>query len=477
LPGEVATREHSAASGSARGELQLASREHWLVLSYWANVDGMACSHHIDDRLKHLRRLGVEPEVITGACGPRPRGWAGRWHRVPSVTATGYQFEVRQLTRPMRKPWRRLARLLLTLPVLPMYSMEKHVARLHSTFGWCISAAAAGLWSTRNGRHGLIYSTGGEMSAHVAAALVARVRRLPWIAEMQDPIVYQGFGHSHFSRQVARWVERLVHSQATAVVYVTKAAARRATLRTKGRAPCLVIRPGAEPPAVGRHVKRNDRMELVHVGTLAGKRNPGALLEALRRVAERRPAIVREVRLSLVGNVDRRCRAMVKRFRHPDIVRLTGKVSRREAMRLVSSADLLLVVQHQGRVSEETIPSKTYDYLVSGRAVLGLTFRNAELAELLRARGHYSAEADDVAGIEVVLERVYDRWREGRLRVEPCPDYTVGRATEELVGWARGLGAEGRLSADAAEPAAQQAASVEAPVPTGTSGPGGGGGQ
>jgi len=199
LPGEVAASEHSAASESARGELPLESREHWLVLSYWANVDGMACSHHIDDRLKHLRRLGVEPEVITGTCGPRPRGWAGRWHRVPSVTATGYQFEVRQLTRPMRKPWRRLVRLLLTLPVLPLYSMEKHVARLHSTFGWCISAAAVGVWATRNERHGLIYSTGGEMSAHVAAALVARVRRLPWVAEMQDPIVYQGFGHSHFS--------------------------------------------------------------------------------------------------------------------------------------------------------------------------------------------------------------------------------------------------------------------------------------
>jgi len=438
------------------------SREHWLVLSYWANVDGMACSHHIDDRLKHLARLGVEAEVITGTCGPRPGGWGRRWHRVPSVTATGFQFEVRQLTRPLPKPWRRIARLLLTLPVLPLYSVEKHVARLHSTFWWCISAAAAGLWSTRNGRHELIYSTGGEMSAHVAAALVARVRRLPWIAEMQDPIVYQGFGRSSFSRYLARRAERLVHSEAAAVVYVTETAAHRAKLRTKGQARCLVIRPGADVRARPRHPQRNEHMEVVHMGTLAGKRHPGALLEALGRLAARRPSIVQQIRLSLVGNVDRHCRAMVKRYRHAEVVRLTGKVSRREAMRLASSADLLLIVQHEGPVSEETIPSKTYEYLMSGKVILGLTFRNGELAELLRERGHYTAEADDVAGIEAALEQTHERWREGRLQMEPCRDYTVEKATEQLVGYARGL-CGGRVPAGQREEvAAEGAAPAEA---------------
>lgn len=453
------------------------SRARWLVLSYWANVDGMACSHHIDDRLKHLARLGVKAEVITGTCGPRPGGWGRRWHRVPSVTATGFQFEVRQLTRPLVKPWRRIARLLLTLPALPLYSMEKHVARLHSTFWWCISAAAAGLWSTRNGRHELIYSTGGEMSAHVAAALVARVRRLPWIAEMQDPIVYQGFGRSSFSRYVARRVERLVHLEAAAVVYVTETAARRAALRTKGKAPCLVIRPGAEVLVRPRHLQRNEHMEVVHIGTLAGKRNPGALLEALARLAERRPSILREMRLSLVGTVDRRCRAMVRQFQHADMLRVTGKVPRQEAARLMSGADLLLVVQHRGSVSEETIPSKTYGYLMSGKVILGLTFRNGELAELLRERGHYTAEADDVAGIEAALEETHERWREGRLQVEPCRDYTVEKATEQMVGWARAVCNGRRLSADAASAAAESAVAAEGRLATGTGGQGGGDGR
>ena len=423
------------------------SREHWLVLSYWANVDGMACSHHIDDRLKHLARLGVEAEVITGTCGPRPGGWGRRWHRVPSVTATGYQFEVRQLTRRLRKPWRRLVRLLLTLPVLPLYSMEKHVARLHSTFWWCISAAAAGLWSTRNGRHELIYSTGGEMSAHVAAALVARVRRLPWIAEMQDPIVYQGFGRSSFSRYVARRVERLVHSEAAAVVYVTETAAHRAKLRTNGRARCLVIRPGAEPLSRLGARERGSKMQVMHVGTLRRDRQAETLLEALRRLAVRLPEARDEIKVSLIGRMDGPTRRAMERFPWPNMVTIVGEVGRDLAHAETMEADLLLLIQHNSPVSAETIPSKLCEYLLSGRPVLGLIHHNPELEALLVEAGHECAEVDDVPGIERALERAHERWRKGALYTRPSLPYTAEGAARNLIEWScclRGSEAEER---------------------------------
>jgi len=275
------------------------------------------------------------------------------------------------------------------------------------------------------------------MSAHAAAAVIARVRRLPWIAEMQDPIVYQGFGRSYLSRWVARLVERVVHERATGVVYVTEAAAGRARRRTGGRARCAVIRPGAEPSGVAGRLKRTDCMEIIHVGTLAGKRNPGTLLEALGRLAARRPSVRREVRVSLVGTLCQRCRRMVREFPHPEMVRASGKVSREAALEEAGRADLLVVIQHQGSVSEETLPSKTYDYLVSGRSVLGLAYRNEELARILRDAGHECAEVDDVAGIEGALERAYERWREGRLEAEPCLRYTVEGAARELVAWSR----------------------------------------
>ena len=422
------------------------TRERWLVLTHSAGIDGSASSHHIDDRLRHLLRAGVQVEIITSTCGPRPRGWGRKWHRVPSVTATGYQFEVRQITRPIRRPWRRIVRLLLTLPVMPMYAAEKHITRLHSTFWWCISAAISGLWYTRGERYDLIYSTGGAMSAHVAAALIARLRRLPWIAEMQDPIIYQGFGRGPLAAFLARRLERIVHTRSTGAVYVTRSAAQHALQRSGGSARCAVIRPGADRVTSLLAPQRSQHMELVHVGTLAGPRNPRTLLEALSRLATRRSSVRQAVRLTLVGNMGRDIRHMVGEFPYPNMVRLSGRIPRQGAREITASADLLLLIQHRSAVSAETIPCKTYEYLVSGRPVLGLTFRNVELAALLCEAGHQCVEVDDVEGIERALESAYERWRQGRLSAAPFLRYQVESAAEALVAWSHRLRGQGRPS-------------------------------
>jgi glycosyltransferase involved in cell wall biosynthesis len=327
--------------------------------------------------------------------------------------------------------------LLLRLPVMPLYLLEKHVTRLNSTFWWCISAAIAGLWLTRKRRYDLIYSTGGEMSAHLAAAVVARARRMPWLAEMQDPVIYQGLGRGPVARWVAGWVERTVHARATGVVYVTCAAARSAVARADGRARCTVIRPGAEAVPLPSFGVRPERMEIVHVGTLAGKRNPATLLEALAQLVTRRPSVREAVRLVLVGNVDRRARRMVEEFPYREMVELRGRIPRHATGQVLATASLLLLVQHDSPVSEQTIPSKTYEYLGSGRPILGLTFHNPELAGLLEEEGHSSVEVDDTQGIERALETAYLRWRDRQLTARPCTRYQVRGAVEKLIAWSR----------------------------------------
>ncbi len=411
-------------------------RARWLVISHAANISGEACSHHIDDRLPHLRGAGVEVEMITSICGPRPPGWGNRWHRVPSLLPSGYQFEVRQITKSMRQPWRSLLRLLLVLPVYPLYAAEKYTLGLYSTFGWWMSAALAGLWYTGRRRPDLIYSTGGAVSAHVAAMVVSRLRGIPWIAELQDPLIHQGVGRGAVGRRIIAWLERMIHTHAGGVVYVTRTACERAAARTGGRSPCVAIYPGAElylPPKTGDP----EKLLLAHLGTLDKWRSPRTLLEAMKRLAERRPEARDHLRLALVGRMGRSVKEMVASFPFPDMVDRRDKVPRAEARALATRADVLVVIQHALPVSEETIPSKTYEYLAGGRAVLGLVYRNRELAEMLTTAGHAAVEVDDAAGIEAALEELYERWRRGELSAGPSTCYTTASAATELVSFAR----------------------------------------
>jgi hypothetical protein len=72
-------------------------------------------------------------------------------------------------------------------------------------------------------------------------------------------------------------------------------------------------------------------------------------------------------------------------------------------------ADLLLVEEFRG-----VMPSKTLQYLRAGRPILGLLDGGAALREVLGAVPHaHLVELADVAGIEVVLERLATASRGG----------------------------------------------------------------
>jgi hypothetical protein len=409
--------------------------ERWLVISYWANCAGVTPSFHVDDRLPHLARAGVEAEVITSVCGPRPAGWGVRWHRVPSLSPSGVRFEMRHVARRLRQPWGAVAKTAVHLLVLPLYLLEKLLLRVDSTFWWWWPAGLLGTWWSGRRRPDLVYSTGGAVSGHLAAALIAAARRIPWIAEIRDPLPSQVLGRGALYARLLMAAERLIHRRATGVVYVTHTARARAEARAGGR--CITIYAGAEPPATTGAPARGARLRLVHTGSLGGTRTPETVLAALARLAARRPEVRERVQLVFVGSVDALSRHEIGRFPYPEMVKATGKLPREAARELAEQADAVLLIQNQEEEWGGTIPAKTYEYLVAGRPLLGLLYHNPELASLLEEAGQQVAPVDEIDAIESALEDLYAQWESGRLATKPYGRYTRAGAAAELISWSR----------------------------------------
>lgn len=411
--------------------------ERWLIISYWANCAGITPSFHVDDRLPHLARAGVEMEVITGVCGPRPRGWGSRWHRVPSLSPSGIRFEMRHVARRMPPPWGKVAKAATNVVVMPFYLLEKLLFRVDSTFWWWVPAGLLGAyWSARR-QPDLIYSTGGSVSGHLAAALIAAVRRVPWIAEIRDPLPSQVLGRGVLYAKVLAAAERLIHRRATGVVYVTQTARERAEARVGGT--CTTIYAGAEPPATMGAPARGVRLRLVHAGSLGGTRSPDTVLAALARLAGRRPEVRGHMQVVFMGSMDAPSRHGIDQFPHPGMVQAIGKLPREMARDLAEQADAVLLIQNQEEEWGGTIPAKTYEYLVAGRPIVGLLYRNPELAALLQKAGQWAVPTDDIAAIESALEDLYGQWESGRLTAKPYCRYTRAGAAAELVSWSRRL--------------------------------------
>ena len=408
----------------------------WLIITHPCNLDGRAASQHIDDRLPYLKREGITPLVLSGPTGP---SLTDTFHvQAYSPAPSGLRFELgyKLRTEAKGRPLFRLFGTVLRFLALPFYLVEKIFLDVESQWSWFLSAGVRGYFLCGKYDPEIIYSTGGPFSAHTAAAMIAARCGKTWIAELQDPLVHEDWQRSGRALRIHARVERLIGKRADAVVFVTDGARRRASERTGLGNRGWVIYPGAVPvSAPPGEYRKGSSCRFAHFGTLAGSRNVDVFLEALERLFRERPDLCGAVKLDLYGTFDRLSLSRIRAFPFPDVVTIHGRLSRCESLSAMRKSDVLLLVQNTSDFSTETIPSKTYEYLQSGRPILGLVHRNPELAGMLTAQGHMAVDAADPGAVKEGITRCLTRWRESGPEdpaLPPSP-YTVAAAVGRLV--------------------------------------------
>lgn len=419
----------------------------WIIFSYFSNIDGKASSQHIDDRIPHLASLGVKPFIVSSICGDRTSNVAH--YRVPSVAPSGVRFELRYIKR--RNKILRCAAIPLLAAILPLYLIEKAIINLESEWSWFPLAFLRGLLLHRKFHFELIYSTGGPASAHLAAGLLARCIKIPWIAELQDPIVFKDWTRSKTALRINSRLERFILEKASSVVFLTEGAREMAVRRTAAdAAKTHVIYPGAcaagEPQTIYR---KGNFCRFAHFGSFGGSRNPRTFMEGLQTVLDQKPDLIEKVRFDLYGTMDSLSGKLLTTFKYREVITDFGKVSRLDALREMRKSDALVLIQNLDDLSYETIPSKVYEYFQADRPILGIVYKNPHLKKMLLEQGHFAAEADSPAEISVWIAQILERWGRGDWDGRSFPDspYTVADAAEKLLAISRGKarGAEASL--------------------------------
>lgn len=405
----------------------------WLILSYFANIDAMAPSHHIDDRLPFFKQEGIDVHVVSSPCGARFKDF--NHTRVPSLAPSGIRYEVRYFLRRKTKKrlWFKFFETILLLPVYPFYFMEKIFLKLDTTWSWFITASVAAMLLAVKNKPSVIYSTGGPVSAHLTAMVVSYITKIPYISEFQDPLVHQYAAPGKFERHFIKNVERAIFRTAGAVVFLTRRAAENADLRNNTKK-AFSVYAGAVPSHGSSVYEKGKAFNISHFGSFGGSRNLDYFFRALSLLFREQPDLPGCFRLNLYGNNSRKVSRQIVEFPYTETVQVKGKVRRQEAVDCMNKADVLLLIQNTDDVSFETIPSKVYEYLHTGRPILALVYRNPELQELLEKMGHIVVQADDETGIKKGLEICITKWEQNQLPnfVAESP-YTVAKAVYELI--------------------------------------------
>ena len=292
-----------------------------------------------------------------------------------------------------------------------------------SRLGWLVPGVRAGLRAVRRRRPDVLYSTSPYASAHLIALVVARLTRIPWVADFRDPWRGNPFGrleHSSLDRWDA-WLERAVLSSAARIICCTPTMTEQLRERyPRHSVKCSTILNGFDGELLDGlqpiRTEPADHVVLTHCGQFYGPRSPAVLFAALRRAVLQSPDLAGRIHLNLIGPElfeGRPLSEWAAEAGVADAVRALGVKSHTEALAHMAGSDGLVLVGSTGLGADLQVPNKLFEYLAVRRPIIAACAPTSPVCDILakaRASGACRDPHDERGLAESIVDAALGRY-------------------------------------------------------------------
>ncbi len=258
---------------------------------------------------------------------------------------------------------------------------------------------------------------GNPMTDHLVGLALRREFGLPWVAHFSDPWIDNPFQprdgldrivNERMQRSVFANADRLLFPSEECASYMLPAGAQE--LRARSGILPHSYEPGARSVAPGG----DGELVIRHIGTLYGVRSAAPVIDGLTRLVAGNPGALEGMRLEFVGIRDRR--RLVPPGTPDEVARRVfgrDRVSYRESLALMDSADGLLMLDGMWSGPGIFFPSKLADYIGSGRPILGMAAPGPG-SRIIQELGGRVAGIGDVAGLAQSFQQFITLLRDRR---------------------------------------------------------------
>jgi glycosyltransferase involved in cell wall biosynthesis len=361
-------------------------------------------SYHISDRVVELLDRNVQISLLASIWPAPMYARLAKQIRLYVIDPDVYPF----LTYRLLPSWiyRLLKRKRLRSKAKVSCSLPDQFARW-AEWSWEPTATRFVFDNVDLDDYDLVYSSGGLPVAHLVAFNIAARRGLKWVAEIQDPVIYEALidnpavGDQNMGK--LSQVENSLRS-ANALVCLTEECMRHYQKKL-GKQEVFYIYPGSNIKHCSKKVgaekrkKRTGRIRFFYAGKLEASRNLETFIEAVVRLN-----VQDMIELIVAGPVDGRTSELVKTY--STFIKYIGIISREEVAAYALDSDVCLVIQHLDSISELTIPSKFYEYAALHAVVLFLGYRNREIEANSEKYGFYYADQSSIDQVVDTLDRI-----------------------------------------------------------------------
>lgn len=236
---------------------------------------------------------------------------------------------------------------------------------------WYAPAVVAGLAALRETPFDAILSTAPPPTAHLVAATLSGLTRVPWVADYRDlwsgnPSTAQGPAWRLLELELERRVLQRAHTLVTVSEPLSEALTRLHGKPTRVVTNGFDAAEGAVPD-----LATEDRFTLTYTGSIyADWHNPEPLLAGIAQLRDRRGLTPAELQVRFYGSEHEMLPPLLARYDVAEFVKLHGLVPRAEAVARQRVADALLVLGWNASTDQGMLTLKALEYLGASRPIL-----------------------------------------------------------------------------------------------------------
>ena len=231
----------------------------------------------------------------------------------------------------------------------------------------------------------VIVSTGPPHSMHLIALKLARRTGLPWVADVRDPwtkmFYFKHLGLNGFSQARHRKLEKKVLDNASVVVAVSPLVQEE--FRQMTSTDVALITNGFDPCDFDVDAREDGYFNITHTGLFAADGNPETLWKVLRDKCREDDLFKSRLRIRLAGKTDKQIIESIRNASLSENLVDCGYIPHIQAVREQKGATLLILPLRKEPEYRATLPGKLFEYLASGRPVLGIGQKDGAMARIL----------------------------------------------------------------------------------------------
>jgi glycosyltransferase involved in cell wall biosynthesis len=262
-----------------------------------------------------------------------------------------------------------------------------------------------------------IVTTGPPHSVHLIGQRLHKALGTPWIPDFRDPwsrMYYLKYlPMTSYTWRKLRSQEQAVLDECSTVLACTPLVQEE--FRTQTQTPVACITNGFDEEDFQGPAPEGDGLfNITHTGLFAADGNPLALWKELEKLAKTEPGFRQELRIRLVGKVDREVLDAIAAAGLSENVVLLGPLNHADAVREQRSATILLLPLRNDAQYAPILPGKLFEYLAARRPVLGIGQEEGAMANVLfSARAGITADWDNPAPMRAFLANAWRQHCEG----------------------------------------------------------------